>query len=159
MLADGTRKVKCLASCLSSGGGSPKKAVLKPLKKKKKFTPIEKGSSSFLCLGCSCDLTGLSLASCDHQVSRWVPALNGTSDVPGFIQWKPVAYLEAQPTLEDTTPCHHSEPQPLSGQEVTAASGLVRAFYTDPEAFGLNMSFGLAGEPFYNSTRFLSWSV
>lgn len=153
MLADGTWKVKCLASCLSSGGDSPKTAVPK-LKKKKRFTQIQKRSCSFLIV-----LIGLSLASCDHQVSRWVPALNDTSDVPGFIQWKPVAYREARPTLEEATPCHHSEPKPLSGQEATAASGLVRAFYTDPEAFGLNISFGLAGEPFYNSTRFLSWSV
>lgn len=152
MLADGTRKVKCLASCLSSGSSSLKGLF-------RNFIQIQKRSGSFLCLRCSYVLIGLSLASCDHQVSRWVPALNGTSDVPGFIQWKPVAYREAQPTLEEATPCHHSEPLPLSGQEVTAASRLVRAFYTDPEAFGLNMSFGLAGDPFYNSTRFLSWSV
>lgn len=56
-------------------------------------------------------------------------------------------------------PCHHSSPLPQSGEAAASASGLVRAFYTQPEAFGLNVSFGLAGEPFYNSTRFLSWWV
>ncbi|XP_076610215.1 glycosylated lysosomal membrane protein [Chaetodon auriga] len=91
------------------------------------------------------------------KVSRWVPSMNGSSDVPVFVQWKPVAYRRSEPALEDATPCRHSEPRPLSGEE--AASVLVRAFYAEPETFGLNVSFGLAGEPFYNSTKFLSWTL
>lgn len=94
-----------------------------------------------------------------RQVSQWVPALNGSSDIPGFVQWKPVAYRQPHAVLEDATPCHHSDPLPQSGKKVSAASCLVRAFYSEPEAFGLNISFGLAGEPFYNSTRFLRWCV
>lgn len=92
------------------------------------------------------------------QVSRWVPALSNSSDV-GFFQWKPVSYRQPEPVVEDATPCHHSHPLPQSGEAAAAASGLVRAFYTQPQVFGLNVSFGLAGEPFYNSTRFLSWWV
>uniref|UniRef100_A0A3Q3WXA6 Glycosylated lysosomal membrane protein n=1 Tax=Mola mola TaxID=94237 RepID=A0A3Q3WXA6_MOLML len=93
------------------------------------------------------------------KVSQWVPALNGSSDIPGFVQWKPVAYRQPHAVLEDATPCHHSDPLPQSGEKVSAASCLVRAFYSEPEAFGLNISFGLAGEPFYNSTRFLRWTA
>lgn len=93
------------------------------------------------------------------QVSQWVPSANGSSDVLGFIQWKPVAYRRSNPALEDATPCRHSDPRPQRGEATAAASALIRAFYTEPETFGLNVSFGLAGEPFYNSTKFLSWSV
>lgn len=93
------------------------------------------------------------------QVSRWVPALSGGSDVPGFFQWKPVSYRQPQPVLEDAEPCRNSEPLPRSSQAAAAASGLLRAFYPEAQVFGLNMSFGLAGEPFYGSTGFLSWWV
>ncbi|XP_056877045.1 glycosylated lysosomal membrane protein [Takifugu flavidus] len=93
------------------------------------------------------------------SVSRWVPELNGSRQVPGFFQWKPVAYRQPHPVLEDATSCHHSDPLPQSGETAAAMSGLIRAFYTEPEVFGLNVSFGLAGDPFYNSTRFLSWTL
>ncbi|XP_068602944.1 glycosylated lysosomal membrane protein [Brachionichthys hirsutus] len=93
------------------------------------------------------------------KVSLWVPSENSSSDVLGFLQWKPVAYRQPASALEDATPCRNSAPLPQSGEAVKAASGLVRAFYTQPEAFGLNVSFGLAGEPFYNSTGFLSWTA
>lgn len=85
--------------------------------------------------------------------------LNGSSDLPGFIQWKPVAYRQRHPTLEDSTPCHHSEPLRQSSEVVSTSSRLIRAFYRDPEVFGLNVSFGLAGDPFYINTKFLSWCV
>ncbi|XP_070777274.1 glycosylated lysosomal membrane protein [Enoplosus armatus] len=93
------------------------------------------------------------------KVSQWVSSENGSSDVLGFVQWKPVAYRQSDPALEDATPCRHSDPRPQSGEAVAAASGLIRGFYTEPETFGLNVSFGLPGEPFYNSTKFLSWTV
>ncbi|XP_070702872.1 glycosylated lysosomal membrane protein [Pempheris klunzingeri] len=93
------------------------------------------------------------------QVTHWVPSVNSSSDVPGFIQWKPVAYRRSDPALEDATPCRHSNPRPQSGEAVAVASGLIRAFYTEPKTFGLNVSFGLAGEPFYNSTKFLRWTL
>ncbi|KAM3596564.1 uncharacterized protein V6R79_016811 [Siganus canaliculatus] len=92
------------------------------------------------------------------QVSRWIPQNSSSVDL-GFVQWKPVAYRRATHALEDATPCRHSAPLPQSGQEVAAASGLIRAFYENPQTFGLNVTFGLAGEPFYNSTRFLSWTL
>ncbi|XP_044028052.1 glycosylated lysosomal membrane protein isoform X2 [Siniperca chuatsi] len=93
------------------------------------------------------------------KVSQWVSSVNGSSDVLGFVQWKPVAYRQSEPALEDATPCRHSDPRPQSGEATAAASGLIRAFYAEPETFGLNVSFGLAGDPFYNSTKFLSWTV
>lgn len=92
-------------------------------------------------------------------MSRWVSALSGSADVLGFFQWKPVSYRHPHPALEDATPCHHSDPLPQSSETAAAASGLIRAFYVEPEVNGLNVSFGLAGEPFYSSTRFLSWCV
>ncbi|KAK9527061.1 hypothetical protein VZT92_015726 [Zoarces viviparus] len=93
------------------------------------------------------------------KVSQWVSSVNGSSDVLGFLQWKPVSYRRSDPALEFATPCRHSDPQPQSGEEVAAASGLIRAFYAEPQTFRLNVSFGLAGEPFYNSTKFFSWTV
>ncbi|XP_042370923.1 glycosylated lysosomal membrane protein, partial [Plectropomus leopardus] len=93
------------------------------------------------------------------KVSQWVSSVNGSSEVLGFLQWKPVAYRQADPALEDAMPCRHSEPRPQSGEVTAAESGLIRAFYEEPKTFGLNLSFGLAGGPFYNSTRFLRWTV
>ncbi|XP_074543696.1 glycosylated lysosomal membrane protein [Halichoeres trimaculatus] len=93
------------------------------------------------------------------KVSRWQSAVNGSSDVLGFVQWKPVAYRRLNPALEDATPCHHSEPQRLSAEETASLSALVKGFYEEPLTYGLNISFGIAGEPFYNSTRFLSWTA
>ncbi|KAK2830978.1 hypothetical protein Q5P01_018909 [Channa striata] len=93
------------------------------------------------------------------KVTQWISAQNKSSDILGFVQWKPVAYRRSNPTLEDATPCRHSDPQPQSSEEMATSSGLIQAFYSDLEPFGLNVSFGLAGDPFYNSTNFLSWTV
>ncbi|TNN57324.1 Glycosylated lysosomal membrane protein [Liparis tanakae] len=89
------------------------------------------------------------------KMSRWVSSGNRSSEVLGFLQWKPVAYRRADPALEFATPCRHSDPRP----QTVAASALIRGFYAEPQTNGLNVSFGLAGEPFYNSTKFLSWTV
>ncbi|XP_068423215.1 glycosylated lysosomal membrane protein [Clinocottus analis] len=93
------------------------------------------------------------------KVSQWVSSLNGSSGVLGFLQWKPVAYRRAEPALEFAVPIRHSVPRPQSGAGPAAASALIRGFYAEPQATGLNVSFGLPGEPFYNSTKFLSWTV
>ncbi|XP_039978100.1 glycosylated lysosomal membrane protein [Xiphias gladius] len=93
------------------------------------------------------------------KVSQWVSSANSSSDVLGFIQWKPVAYRQSNPALENATPCRHSDPRPQTGETTAASSGLIRAFYSKPDIFGLNVSFGFPGEPFYNSTKFLSWTV
>ncbi|KAM4550561.1 glycosylated lysosomal membrane protein [Fundulus diaphanus] len=93
------------------------------------------------------------------KVSQWVSSVNNSSDVLGFVQWKPVAYRRSRPSLEDATPCRHSDPQAQSGNVTTASSALVKAFYTDPKVMGMNVSFGIAGEPFYNRTMFLSWTM
>ncbi|XP_015229867.1 PREDICTED: glycosylated lysosomal membrane protein [Cyprinodon variegatus] len=93
------------------------------------------------------------------KVSQWVSSANNGSDILGFVQWKPVAYRRPRPALEDATPCRHSEPQPWTGNKTTDSSALIKAFYSDPRAVGMNVSFGIAGEPFYNSTMFLSWTM
>ncbi|CAL8299552.1 unnamed protein product [Lota lota] len=91
-------------------------------------------------------------------VTQWLAApTNLSSPVLGFVQWKPVAYRQPHPIFTDATPCHHSSPLAVRG---ASASGLVLAFYgAEAEASGLNISFGLAGEPSYNTTKYLSWSV
>ncbi|XP_029919563.1 glycosylated lysosomal membrane protein [Myripristis murdjan] len=92
------------------------------------------------------------------KVSQWVASPANSSEVLGFVQWKPVAYRQADAVLEVATPCRHSTPGPVGG--AAAASGLVRAFYgPEPPARGLNISFGMAGAPLYNTTRFLSWTL
>ncbi|XP_058475275.1 glycosylated lysosomal membrane protein [Solea solea] len=93
------------------------------------------------------------------KASHWVSSANGSSEVVGFVRWRSVAFRRSKPALEDATPCRNSAPRPQSSEAAAAASGLIRAFYSNIETFGLNVSFGLAGEPFYNSTRLLSWTL
>ncbi|PWA33380.1 glycosylated lysosomal membrane protein [Gambusia affinis] len=93
------------------------------------------------------------------QVSLWVSSPNNDSDILGFVQWKPVAYRKSHPSLEDATPCRNSDPQQQNGNSTSASSALIKAFYSDPVAMGMNVSFGIAGEPYYNSTMFLSWTM
>ncbi|XP_027891715.1 glycosylated lysosomal membrane protein [Xiphophorus couchianus] len=93
------------------------------------------------------------------QVSLWVSSPNNGSDILGFVQWKPVAYRTSRPSLEDATPCRNSDPRQQSGNSTSASSALIKAFYSDPAAMGMNVSFGIAGEPYYNSTMFLSWTM
>ncbi|XP_056438616.1 glycosylated lysosomal membrane protein [Gadus chalcogrammus] len=90
-------------------------------------------------------------------VSQWLATPpDSSSPVLGFVQWRPVAYRRPQPEFSDTTPCHHSAPAAVEA----AASGLGRAFYgAEAEASGLNISFGQPGEPSYNTTQYLSWTV
>ncbi|MBN3317638.1 GLMP protein, partial [Atractosteus spatula] len=96
------------------------------------------------------------------QVSQWVtmPA-NASAPVLSFAQWKPVAYRSQAPVFEDATPVRHSA---LLDLPIPPDSGLVRAFFGDQpspgyQAVALNVSFGITGDPFYNATRFLSWTV
>ncbi|XP_041867718.1 glycosylated lysosomal membrane protein [Melanotaenia boesemani] len=93
------------------------------------------------------------------KVSQWVSSANGSSDILGFVQWKPVAYLQSLPALENSTSCRYSDPVLQSGEAIASSSALIQGFYSEPEAMGLNVSFGLAGDPFYNNTMFLSWAV
>ncbi|XP_053718585.1 glycosylated lysosomal membrane protein isoform X1 [Synchiropus splendidus] len=92
------------------------------------------------------------------KVAQWVSKED--KDVLGFVQWKPVAYRHTSPALEDATPCRHSDPERQSAEAAESSSSLIQAFYTENEAtYGLNVSFGLAGDPFYNSTLYLSWTM
>ncbi|XP_008329043.1 glycosylated lysosomal membrane protein [Cynoglossus semilaevis] len=93
------------------------------------------------------------------QMSEWVSSVNSTPDVPWFVQWRPVAYRNSSRSLEDATACRSSAPRPHSGNQTASASALIQGFYSNPETFGLNVSFGAAGDPFFNSTRFLSWTL
>ncbi|XP_036371642.1 glycosylated lysosomal membrane protein [Megalops cyprinoides] len=92
------------------------------------------------------------------QVSEWVSSpVNSTSPVLGYSQWKPVAYRTAAHILEGATPCRHSSPQPMAQ---LPPSGLVKAYFGDGyQTSGLNITFGIAGDPFYSVTNYLSWTV
>lgn len=99
------------------------------------------------------------------QVSEWTSGANETSgDRSAFVLWKQVAYRHSPPALEDASPCRHTEPRRQSGGALAEAGGLALAFFgtegDEPAGvFGLNISFGVAGEPFYGATKFLSWLV
>ena len=92
------------------------------------------------------------------QVSQWVSSpSNASSAVLGYTQWKPVAYRTAQPKFEDATPCRHSNPVLVSQ---LPPSGWVQAFFRDgQQTSALNITFSIAGDPFYNVTNYLSWWV
>ncbi|XP_061111124.1 glycosylated lysosomal membrane protein [Conger conger] len=92
------------------------------------------------------------------QTSQWLSSLaNTTSPVLGYTQWKPVAYRSPTPSLEDATPCRNHDPRALAQPP---ASRLVRAYFRDGgRTSSLNVTFGLAGDPFYNATNYLSWTV
>ncbi|XP_067112072.1 glycosylated lysosomal membrane protein [Osmerus mordax] len=94
------------------------------------------------------------------KVSQWASSPpNSSSSVLGYAQWKPVAYRKAKPVFEDATPCHHSPPEPLAWPP---PSGLVLAFYTEGShspTTGLNITFSITGDPYYNTTNFLRWTV
>ncbi|XP_063041607.1 glycosylated lysosomal membrane protein [Engraulis encrasicolus] len=93
------------------------------------------------------------------KVSQWVSVApgNDSSDILGYTQWKPVAYRTAHPKFEEATPCHHSSPVILSE---LPPSGWVKAFFDDGlHTSALNLSFSIGGDPFYNTTNYLSWSM
>ncbi|KAL0962286.1 hypothetical protein UPYG_G00338130 [Umbra pygmaea] len=91
------------------------------------------------------------------KVSQWVSLVNTTSPVLSYAQWKPVAYRKASPLFEDATPCHHSTPVTIAQRP---PSGLVLAYFKgEPHTTGLNITFSIAGDPFYNTTNYLSWTV
>ncbi|XP_033933057.1 glycosylated lysosomal membrane protein isoform X3 [Pseudochaenichthys georgianus] len=91
------------------------------------------------------------------KVLQWLPPLNRTSQGSVFLQWKPVSYRRSPPSVEEGSPTRSSLPRPQRGEE--AFSALITAFYAEPETFGINVSFGISGEPFYGRSRFLSWTV
>ncbi|XP_048883080.1 glycosylated lysosomal membrane protein [Brienomyrus brachyistius] len=92
------------------------------------------------------------------QVSQWVSRpLNSTSPILGYVQWKPVAYRTETPVLNDATPCRHSQLMPT---DQLPASDLILAYFGDGyNAHRLNVTFSIAGDPFYNATNYLSWTV
>ncbi|KAL0962288.1 hypothetical protein UPYG_G00338160 [Umbra pygmaea] len=91
------------------------------------------------------------------KVSQWVSLVNTTSPVLSYAQWKPVTYRKASPLFEDATPCHHSTPVTIAQRP---PSGLVLAYFKgEPHTTGLNITFSIAGDPFYNTTNYLSWTV
>ncbi|XP_059364924.1 glycosylated lysosomal membrane protein-like [Carassius carassius] len=89
------------------------------------------------------------------QVSNWVSVPVNGDNVWGYNQWKPVAYRKPEP---DPTPCTHSE---LVSVDQIPQSHLVQAYFIkDPQTYGLNISFGIPGDPvFYNDTKYISWTV
>lgn len=99
-------------------------------------------------------------------VSQWLSNSSGPSldpepgSSPGFVQWKPVAYRKPSATLEVATPVRHQSPQQQDPVSTAGTSKLVFGFYgNDTPTMGINISFGLSGEPFYSSTNYLSWTL
>ncbi|XP_041933272.1 glycosylated lysosomal membrane protein [Alosa sapidissima] len=92
------------------------------------------------------------------KVSQWVSSpSNASSEILGYTQWKPVAYRTEHPKFEDATPCRHSDPVLVSE---LPPSGWVQALFRDGlQTSTLNITFSIAGDPFYNTTNYLSWSV
>ncbi|XP_077362964.1 glycosylated lysosomal membrane protein-like [Festucalex cinctus] len=98
------------------------------------------------------------------KVSEWTSAV-GDGGGGGFVQWKQVAYRRPAPTLEDASPCRHSDPRRPAGRALAEAGGLALAFLGgggdagEDGVLAINVSFGVAGEAFYNHTRFLTWTT
>lgn len=91
------------------------------------------------------------------QVSQWVSYPVNSSRVWGYTQWKPVAYRKSDPVTDDATPCRHSEPVHIT---LPPRSALIQAYFSNlSQTRGLNVSFGIAGDAFYNATNYLSWWV
>ncbi|XP_077405004.1 glycosylated lysosomal membrane protein [Vanacampus margaritifer] len=95
------------------------------------------------------------------KVSEWTSAANeSAADERGFVLWKQVAYRRSAPALEDTSPCRHSDPRRPGGRALAEAGGLALAFFGgEDDVLGLNVSFAVAGDVFYNATKFLSWTA
>uniref|UniRef100_A0A3P9A8K8 Glycosylated lysosomal membrane protein n=1 Tax=Esox lucius TaxID=8010 RepID=A0A3P9A8K8_ESOLU len=89
------------------------------------------------------------------KVAQWVSSPgNSSSPILSYAQWKPVAYRKASPVFEDATPCHHSTPVAIAQRP---PSGLVLAYFGEGrQTTGLNITFSIAGDPFYNTTNYLS---
>ncbi|KAF6738176.1 T-complex protein 1 subunit gamma [Oryzias melastigma] len=71
------------------------------------------------------------------KVSEWVSPAAGGSDVLGYVQWKPVAYRQSSPALEDATPCRYSDPQSQDANATAASSALIRAFFSAHNCHGI----------------------
>lgn len=92
------------------------------------------------------------------KVSQWVTSpSNVSSEILGYSQWKPVAYRTVHPKFEDATPCRHSNPVLVSQ---LPPSGWVQAIFREGvQTSSLNITFSIAGDPYYNTTNYLSWSL
>nr|XP_049607875.1 glycosylated lysosomal membrane protein [Syngnathus scovelli] len=70
------------------------------------------------------------------KVSEWTSGDGSSANERSFVLWK------------------------QSGQALTEAGGLALAFFAaEDSVFRLNISFGVADEPFYDATKFLSWTA
>lgn len=99
-------------------------------------------------------------------VSQWLSNSSGPASdpapgsSPGFVQWKPVAYRKSSATLEVAMPVRHWVPQQQDPLSAATVSKLIFGFYgSDTPTTGMNITFGLSGDPFYNSTKYLSWTL
>uniref|UniRef100_A0A8C6WUN2 Glycosylated lysosomal membrane protein n=1 Tax=Neogobius melanostomus TaxID=47308 RepID=A0A8C6WUN2_9GOBI len=97
-------------------------------------------------------------------VSQWLSNSSvpdrASGSSPGFVQWKPVAYRKPSATLEVATPVRHQLPRQQDPVSAANTSKLIFGFYgNDTSTSGINISFGLSGEPLYGSTSYLSWTL
>ncbi|XP_006005170.1 glycosylated lysosomal membrane protein [Latimeria chalumnae] len=95
------------------------------------------------------------------QMAELVAVPRNRSDILSFLQWKMVAYKSPLALREHSLPCRQYPIQRENGTTLT--SRMVHAFFGDGledyNVFAVNVSFGLADGVFYNSTRYLTWSV
>ncbi|XP_074079329.1 glycosylated lysosomal membrane protein [Macrotis lagotis] len=77
----------------------------------------------------------------------------------GFLQWRPVAFSQRQPTWKTALPCQVSPPGPtLTG--LLSQSPIVRAFFGPSFNFcTFNLTFGDSTGPTYEDQYYLSWSA
>ncbi|XP_068963717.1 glycosylated lysosomal membrane protein isoform X2 [Petaurus breviceps papuanus] len=77
----------------------------------------------------------------------------------GFLQWRPVAFSQKQPTWKKALPCRVSPPGPTLAT-LLPQSATVRAFFGPSINFcAFNLTFGDSTGPAYEDQYYLSWSA
>ncbi|KAM9005210.1 glycosylated lysosomal membrane protein [Sarcophilus harrisii] len=77
----------------------------------------------------------------------------------GFLQWRPVAFSQKQPTWKTALPCQVTPPGPALATQLPQ-SPIIRAFFGSSVNFcTFNLTFGDSTGPAYGDQRYLSWSA
>lgn len=79
--------------------------------------------------------------------------------LPGFIQWRPVAFSQKRGSRDSALPCRASPPNPTMAY-LLPQSPISRAFFGPQSSMcALNLTFGAATGPGYWDQYYLSWSM
>lgn len=77
--------------------------------------------------------------------------------LPGFIQWRPVAFSQKRGSRDSALPCRASPPY-LTMAYLLPQSPISRAFFGSQSSMcALNLTFGAATGPGYWDQYYLSW--